>query len=91
MCSSDLAATGLLAVEGDWAGVRGVTVRADLRGRGLALGVMAALLGAAAERGARTAYLQVLADNTAALRLYAGLDFVDHHRYRYLAAPSASG
>lgn len=80
-------ATGLLAVEGDWAGMRGIEVAPYARGRGLALGVMAALLEIAAERGARTAYLQVLADNEPALRLYAGLGFADHHCYTYLAAP----
>ena len=79
-------ATGLLALDGDWAGVRGVEVSAAHRGRGLALAVMAALLEVAAESGARTAYLQVLADNAPALRLYAGLGFTDHHRYTYLAA-----
>jgi ribosomal protein S18 acetylase RimI-like enzyme len=48
---------------------------------------MAELLEWGAERGARTAYLQVLGDNTRALALYDGLGFVAHHRYRYLAAP----
>jgi ribosomal protein S18 acetylase RimI-like enzyme len=48
---------------------------------------MAALVDWAAERGATTAYLQVLGDNQPALALYAGLGFVEHHRYRYLAAP----
>lgn len=80
-------ASGILAVLGDGAGIRGVEVAAAYRGTGLALAVMGALVEAAAERGARTAYLQVLADNGAALRLYAGLGFADHHRYTYLAAP----
>ncbi|GAA4130297.1 GNAT family N-acetyltransferase [Nocardioides fonticola] len=80
-------ASGLLAVDGDWAGVRGMEVAAAHRGRGLALAVLATLLEVAAERGARTAYLQVLADNERALRLYDGLGFVDHHRYTYLAPP----
>ena len=48
---------------------------------------MAALLEWGAERGATTAYLQVLGDNARALALYDGLGFVEHHRYRYLAAP----
>ena len=48
---------------------------------------MSALVDWAAERGASTAYLQVLSQNEAALGLYAGLGFVEHHRYRYLAAP----
>ena len=52
------------------------------------LAVMAALVEWAAERGATTAYLQVLGDNAPALALYDRLGFVEHHRYRYLAAPS---
>ena len=48
---------------------------------------MAELLEWGAERGATTAYLQVLGDNTRAFQLYDGLGFVPHHRYRYLAAP----
>ena len=45
---------------------------------------MAELLEWGAERGATTAYLQVLGDNTRAFALYDGLGFVPHHRYRYL-------
>jgi ribosomal protein S18 acetylase RimI-like enzyme len=46
---------------------------------------MAALVGWGAERGATTAYLQVLADNAPALALYDRLGFATHHAYRYLA------
>jgi ribosomal protein S18 acetylase RimI-like enzyme len=46
---------------------------------------MARLLEWGAERGATTAYLQVLGDNTPALGLYEGLGFTTHHAYRYLA------
>jgi ribosomal protein S18 acetylase RimI-like enzyme len=48
---------------------------------------MSALAGWAAEQGATTAYLQVLGDNLPALALYERLGFLEHHRYRYLAAP----
>jgi GNAT superfamily N-acetyltransferase len=81
------AASGVAAVDGDWAGFRSIEVTPSRRREGLGLAVMAALLGWAAERGATTAYLQVLGDNTAALALYERLGFVGHHRYRYLAAP----
>jgi ribosomal protein S18 acetylase RimI-like enzyme len=49
------------------------------------LAVIAALLDWGAEQGASTVYLQVLADNQAALGLYDRLGFTTHHAYRYLA------
>jgi GNAT superfamily N-acetyltransferase len=83
-----LLASGVAAYEDDWVGFRGIEVDPAERGRGLGLLVMAELLGWGAERGATTAYLQVLGDNVRALALYDGLGFVPHHRYRYLAAPT---
>ena len=80
-------ASGLAAYRADWVGFRGIEVDPAERGRGLGLLVMAELLEWGAERGATTAYLQVLGDNTRAFALYDGLGFVPHHRYRYLAAP----
>jgi GNAT superfamily N-acetyltransferase len=82
-----LLASGVAAYDDDWLGFRGIEVDPAERGRGLGLLVMAELLEWGAERGATTAYLQVLGDNTRALALYDGLGFVPHHRYRYLAAP----
>ncbi len=81
------AASGVAAVAGDWAGFRSIDVSPDRRREGLGLAVMTALVGWAAERGATTAYLQVLGQNVPALALYDRLGFVEHHRYRYLAAP----
>jgi len=80
-------ASGVAAYADDWVGFRGIEVDPAERGRGLGLLVMAELLEWGAERGATTAYLQVLGDNTRAFALYDGLGFVPHHRYRYLAAP----
>jgi GNAT superfamily N-acetyltransferase len=80
-------ASGVAAYSDDWVGFRGVEVDPAERGRGLGLLVMAELLEWGAERGATTAYLQVLGDNTRAFALYDRLGFVPHHRYRYLAAP----
>lgn len=85
--TSGTVAGGVAAVRGDWVGVRSVRVEPGHRRRGLGLVVMAALLEWGAEQGARTAYLQVLGDNEAALTLYERIGFVEHHRYRYLAAP----
>ena len=80
-------ASGVAAYDDDWVGFRGIEVDPAERGRRLGLLVMAELLDWGAERGATTAYLQVLGDNARAHALYDGLGFVEHHRYRYLAAP----
>ena len=79
-------AGGTAAFDRDWVGFRGIEVTPAHRRRGLGLAVMAALLEWGAERGATTAYLQVLGDNAPALALYERLGFREHHRYRYLAS-----
>ena len=81
-------ASGVAAYDRDWVGFRGIHVEPDQRRRGLGIAVMAALLEWGAERGATTAYLQVLGDNTPALALYDALGFRTHHAYRYLAPRS---
>jgi GNAT superfamily N-acetyltransferase len=83
-------AIGVGAYADDWVGFRGVHVDPAHRRQGLALAVMAELLQWGAERGATTAYLQVLGDNAAAISLYAELGFATHHAYRYLAPPATS-
>ena len=50
---------------------------------------MSALLERGAERGASRAWLEVLTDNDAALRLYASLGFTEHYRYRYRTRPQS--
>ncbi len=86
---SPVVARGRVAAEGDWAGITDVWVSPEHRRQGLGLVVLDALLEWAAERGARTAYLQVRADNAPGLALYATLGFRTHHTYRYLAAPTS--
>jgi N-acetylglutamate synthase len=81
-------ASGVAALDGDWVGYRSIAVDPAHRRQGLGLAVMAALVEWSGERGASTAYLQVLGDNEPALALYARLGFLAHHRYRYLAEPS---
>lgn len=78
-------ASGVAAFGRDWVGFRSIEVSPDHRRRGLGLTVMGSLLDWGAERGATTAYLQVLGDNEPALALYEKLGFREHHRYRYLA------
>lgn len=83
--AGETVAGGVAALDRDWVGFRSVWVDPAHRRRGLGLAVMGTLLEWGAERGATTAYLQVLADNEPALGLYDGLGFREHHRYRYLA------
>jgi N-acetylglutamate synthase len=80
-------ASGTAAYADDWIGFRGIEVDPEHRRQGHGLAIMAELLEWGAEQGARTAYLQVLSDNTAAKGLYGTLGFGHHHTYRYLAAP----
>ncbi len=84
-------ARGVAAYDRDWVGFRGIEVAPEHRRRGLGLAVMAALLEWGAERGATTAYLQVLGDNESAVALYERLGFTTHHAYRYLAPPPVAG
>jgi GNAT superfamily N-acetyltransferase len=81
---------GVAAYDRDWVGFRTLEVAPEHRRRGLSLRLMAELLDWGAERGATTAYLQVLGDNEPALALYARLGFREHHRYRYLTPGDAS-
>lgn len=70
----------------DWAGITDVWVDPAHRREGLAVVVLAKLIGWAAERGVSTVYLQVRGDNEPALALYERLGFMAHHAYRYLVA-----
>ena len=58
-----------------WVGLSAVHVVEEARRRGLARGLCSALLSWGGERGATRAYVQVLADNTAAIRLYESMGF----------------
>lgn len=80
-------ASGTAAYSRDWVGLRSIDVAPERRRRGFGLAVVDALLGWGAERGASTAYLQVLGANAPALSLYDRLGFRTHHAYRYLAEP----
>jgi GNAT superfamily N-acetyltransferase len=71
-----------------WVGLSAVHVAEEARRRGLARELCAALLYWGSERDATRAYVQVLADNPAATRLYESMDFSVHHRSRYVDARS---
>jgi N-acetylglutamate synthase len=71
-----------------WVGLSAVRVVEDARRRGLARELCEALLAWGGQRGATRVYVQVLADNTAATRLYESMGFTVHHRSRYVDARS---
>jgi GNAT superfamily N-acetyltransferase len=79
-----IAAIGRAAVVDDWVGLSAVEVDPDRRRKGMGSAIVAALLDWAASLGARSAYLQALADNAAALAMYEPFGFATHHSYRYL-------
>jgi ribosomal protein S18 acetylase RimI-like enzyme len=70
-----------------WAGLTALEVVPAARRRGLGGLVVRALLAWAASRGARHAYLQVAAENTAAQAAYRRAGFTRHHGYHYRLAP----
>lgn len=71
------------AVTEGWLGISAVRVAPTHQRRGLAGQVCGELLRWGAAHGARRAYVQVRAENDAALALYPTLGFTEQHRYRY--------
>jgi ribosomal protein S18 acetylase RimI-like enzyme len=71
-----------------WVGLSAVHVVEAARRRGLARELCGALLAWGGDQCATRAYVQVLADNTAATRLYESMGFTVHHRSRYIDARS---
>jgi GNAT superfamily N-acetyltransferase len=84
-------ACGQFAIESELVGLYDVFTDPALRGRGLSRRLCTLLLVRAREQGARTAYLQVDADNHAARAVYRRLGFADAYAYHYRALPSADG
>jgi GNAT superfamily N-acetyltransferase len=80
-------ATGLAMVEGEWAGLFDIVTDEAARRRGHARTMVASLLAAAWELGARHAYLQVNAENAPARRLYAQFGFEERYMYWYRGRP----
>jgi GNAT superfamily N-acetyltransferase len=84
-------ACGQYAIESELVGLYDVFTAPAARGQGLSRRLCARLLAQAREQGARTAYLQVDADNHAARAVYRRLGFADGYAYHYRALPSADG
>ena len=83
--------TATTALEDGYAGLFDVVTAPDARGRGYATLACATLLNWAWGRGAARAYLQVEADNAAALSIYRRLGFGTAYAYRYRGRPGALG
>jgi N-acetylglutamate synthase len=79
----DLVGFGYGAIDRGQVGIFDIVVREDLRGRGYGEDLVRAILGGARERGANRAYLQVMAGNSVAERLYEKLGFKEAYRYWY--------
>jgi N-acetylglutamate synthase len=77
------AAIGVAALGGGFAGVFGMRTAPAHRRKGLARRVLRTLLAEARQGGVERAWLQVEADNAAAIALYADEGFEPAYRYRY--------
>ncbi len=73
--------TGLGILDRDYVGVYAIHVREDFRKRGLARSLCTCILKEGIEKGAKKAYLQVVAGNDPALLLYQSLGFENFYTY----------
>jgi GNAT superfamily N-acetyltransferase len=80
-------ARGRGAFHDDWLGISSLWTAERLRGQGLGTAVLRSLLDWGAERGATTAYLQVVDSNPTAAALYEARGFEKHHGYAYYRGP----
>jgi GNAT superfamily N-acetyltransferase len=78
--------TGIGVAEAGWLGLFSLTVVRGTRRQGVGSAIVDALQSWGAARGARSVYLQVEADNVAALAFYARRDFSVAHSYHYRSA-----
>lgn len=77
------AAVGLAVVEDNMIGLFDIVVSPDYRRQGMGRALVESLLAWGIAQGAVSAYLQVVMNNHAALKLYAELGFETHHHYWY--------
>ncbi len=84
-------ACGQIAIEAELVGLYDVFTAEARRGRGFARALCRQMLDFARNLGARTAYLQVEADNLAARRVYKSLGFGDAYAYYYRTQRAGAG
>jgi len=82
------AAVARLALVDDWGGLYCMATRPDARRRGHGGAVLRGLLAHAADTGIRRTWLQVRAENTAALALYTAAGYTPATRYHYRTGPT---
>jgi ribosomal protein S18 acetylase RimI-like enzyme len=75
--------TAICVQDGDLAGLFEIATASDERGKGYARRTILSALKWARSHGARTAWMQVSADNAAALGLYRSIGFAEVYRYHY--------
>jgi hypothetical protein len=83
--------TAICVRDGDLAGLFEVATDESQRGRGHGRRTLLSALKWAHSQGARTAWLQVEADNEAAIRLYRSLGFAEVYRYHYRQPAGVEG
>jgi ribosomal protein S18 acetylase RimI-like enzyme len=76
-------ACGLGVIEGNYIGLFDIIVDSDERGKGYGEQLVTNLLNIGLINGAKTAYLQVVMNNTPAMRLYSKLGFREVYHYWY--------
>lgn len=74
---------GLGVSEGEYIGLYDIVTNKEYRNRGFGTEVMHCLLNWGREHGAKYAYLQVIANNLPAKKLYSKLGFIEKYKYWY--------
>ena len=82
-------ASGLGILDRGHVGLYAIYVDASCRRKHFARSICSAILSEAKKKGASNAYLQVVADNTAAKQLYQSLGFEDFYTYWFRSLESA--
>jgi len=78
-----IAAVGLGVREGEYVGLYDIVTAENLRGRGFGKQLVRSLLAQAVEDGAKVGYLQVMSNNTPAIKLYTGMGYIEAYPYWY--------